>query len=228
MHNKTNGIHAQRLKEIRKYVNFDYDLRKPLSNYEKRKIKKYWDEIHALTARPYHVYRPRTADHLKKAQEFAQHEKRLPGLKVAFIPTNGTEKPRIRFTKDGEITATTEHVTTRVVQLDMMQLIEREADYIKVVVAENPDAKSFTVLCGRYEIPVGVSPSRLPAYVGKLTAKYSNVDANNYFGNWLHGLAAHHFKEQASFMEYMAEKQKAKADLQRKRRNKKARARRAK
>jgi hypothetical protein len=221
--NNINGIHAQRLKSIRSFVNFDYDLRKPLSRHQKRKIKTYFDEIDALTARPYHAYRPRSKAHLKKAQEFAQHEKRLPGLKVAFIPTNGIEKPKIRFTKSGELIAETEHVRTRFLEFDPLELIESPIQHTEDVIAKDKQAKSFTILAGRYEIPNSYSRERVGAWVSKFAEKYSNQDANNYFGNWMVGLNAHHFKEQASFDEYREAKAKAKKDLQRKRRNKKRR-----
>lgn len=212
--NSRNGIHSQRLKAIRPYVNFDFDLRQELTPYQKRKIKQYYDEIDALTARPYHVYRPRSKAHLKKAQEFAQHEKQLPGLKVAFVPTNGKDVPKIRFNKDGDIVATTEHVTTRVLSLNTRELIADPIGHVEKVIAQDKQAKRFTALCGRYEIPVSQSRATIANFIANLTAKYSNEDANNFHGNWLHGIAAHHFQNQATFSDYMAEKQANKRKLQ--------------
>lgn len=216
-----NGIHAQRLKQIRVFVNFDFDLRKPLTKYQKSKIKKYHDEIDALTARPYQVYRPRNAERLSKAQQFAQHEKRLPGLKVAFIPTDG-KKVRVRFSNDGEIAVSSDHVTTRVIDLDVYELLADPAGHVESQI-KNRIEDSYTVLCGRYEIPVGLTKATLPRYVANLTAKYNNDEANNYFGNWLHGIAAHHFTEQAEFGEYLKAKSDAKARLKRERRAKRSR-----
>ena len=225
--NKLNGIHAQRLKTIRPYINFDYDLRKPLTEYQKRKIRKYWNEIEALTARPFHVYRPRTKKHLKKAQEYAQHETHLPGLKVAFIPTSG-KKPRIRFNKGGNIVVSTDHVTTRILKLDTKKLIEDPVGHVNQVVERDPVAKRFSILCGRYEIANSYDRATVGLTVARLTARYDNTDANNFHGRWLHGLAAHHFTEQADFNEYHAAKNKAKNELQKKRRAAKRRAARKK
>lgn len=219
--NSTNGVHAQRLKQIRGFVNFDFDLRKPLSKYQKAKIKKYHDEIDALTARPYQVYRPQSKDRLKKAQQFAQHEKRLPGLKVAFIPTDG-KKVRVNFSKSGDIAISSDHVTTRVIELDKFELIDDPTGYVADKI-KNRMEDSYTVLAGRYEIPVGLTKSTLPAYVARLTMKYASEDANNYFGNWLHGVAAHHFTEQADFGEYLKNKTDAKDKSKRARRAKKQR-----
>lgn len=220
--NTINSIHAQRLKQIRGFINFDYDLRKPLKKHQKAKIKKYYDEIEALTARPFQVYRPKSKANLKKAQQFAQHEKQLPGLKVAFIPTDGKNKARVRFSKKGEIAVSSDHVTTRIVSLDPNQLLKNPAEYVKRRI-RNRKEKSYTVLAGRYEIPVGLNKATVPDYVARLTAKYGETDANNYFGNWLKGLAAHSFENQSTFAVYLNEKQKNKKQLQRKRRNKKQR-----
>jgi hypothetical protein len=222
--NKRNSIHAQRLKAIRPYVNFDFDLRSELTAHQKRKIKQYFDEIDALTARPYQVYKPKTKQRLKKAQEFAQHEKHLPGLKVAFIPNNGKDRAKIRFNKAGDIVATTDHVSTRVLSLDTSELIKDPIGHINKVIKKDPTAKRFTALCGRYEIPVSQSRATIGRFVANLTAKYSSEDANNFHGNWLHGIAAHHFTNQADYTDYMREKQASKRKVQKDRKLAKRRA----
>lgn len=215
-----NGIHAQRLKDIRPFINFDYDLRKPLTKYQKSRIREYWREIDALTARPYQVYRPRTKAHLKKAQEFAQHEKQLPGLKVAFIPVSNTKKKtKIRFTKKGELITENDHVRTRFLEFDPMQLIENPVEHAKAIVAKDPAGKAFSILAGRFEIPNTYDRELLPIWVGRFAEKYSNSEANNYFGNWMVGLNSHHFKNQVDLMEYMRDKEKAKQNIKRKRKN---------
>lgn len=222
--NKRNSIHAQRLKAIRPYVNFDFDLRSELTTHQKRKIKQYFDEIDALTARPYQVYKPKTKQRLKKAQEFAQHEKHLPGLKVAFIPNNGKDRAKIRFNKAGDIVATTDHISTRVLSLDTAELIKDPIGHINKVIKKDPSAKRFTALCGRYEIPVSQSRATIGRFVANLTAKYSSEDANNFHGNWLHGIAAHHFTNQADYTDYMREKQASKRKVQKDRKLAKRRA----
>lgn len=221
-----NGIHAQRLKQIRPFINFDFDLRQELTQYQKRKIKTYWDEINALTARPYQVYKPKSKKRLKTAQDFAQHDKRLPGLKVAFIPVaNPAEKTKIRFSKTGELIATTEHVRTRMLPLDTAKLIKDPIAHVKEVVGLDKQAKRFTALCGRYEIPVSNSRETIPEFIAKLTTKYSNQEAGNFHGNWLHGIAAHHFENQSDYSSYMRDKSKAKRKIQNERKKAKRRAR---
>lgn len=210
-------IHKQRLKEIRRFVDFDYDLRRPLTPAAKRKIKKYHDEINALTNRPYQVYRPRRPDHLSEAQEFAQHEKRLPGLKVGFIPTDGANKVRLRFTARG-VVGSTKHVLISDVRLSVAQLLINPEKHVNERIAGNP-ARQYTVQAGRYEIPQGYLPSTVGKAVARLVSVYNDKENNHYFGRWLHGLKAYEFEAQADMSEYLAEKQRNIKAAKRLRRN---------
>jgi ribosome modulation factor len=207
-----NGIHAERLKQIRRFVNFDYDLRKPLSSAAKKKVKRYHDEITALTNRPYQVYRARDPNNLKKAQKFAQHEKRLPGLKVAFIPTDGANRVKLSFNKSG-VTAHTKYVNTRHIEFDAAQLIEDPEGYVERKL-RNVNAGQFTIQAGKYEIPQGYIKSSVPKAVARLTMRYGEAsgveeDNNHHFSRWLHGVFAHTFEKQADLVEYLNVKNKS-------------------
>lgn len=215
-------LHASRLKAIRPFVNFNYDLRKPLSTAAKRKIKEYHDEVEALTNRPYQVFRPRTRAHLEEAQAFAQHEKKLPDLKVAFLPTDGMHRMRVKFTEHG-IRARTKNVTVTDVKLSRRQLLIDPEKHVNERIFGNP-AKQFTVQAGRYEIPRPYLPETVAKGVAKLVAAYSDKTSNHYFGRWLHGLKAYQFTQQGTLQEYLIEKQRsikgakrARANLARKR-----------
>lgn len=199
-------LHSERLKQIRPYVDFNYDLRKPLSRAAKRKIKLYSDEVSALTNRPYQVYRPRRADHLEEAQEYAQHEKRLPGLKVAFVPTDGKRKLKIKYTAKG-IVASGENVDTAHIRLSVSGLLRDAVAHVESRIKSYPQ-QSFAIQAGRYEIPASFSRSRIAAGVARFVAKYSERDKNNYFGNWLKGINAYSFKGQENLQGYLNAKQK--------------------
>lgn len=198
-------LHAARLKAIRPFVDFNYDLRRPLSSAAKRKIKQYHDEVTALTNRPYQVFRPRSRAHLDEAQAFAQHERKLPGLKVAFLPTDGAHKMRVKFTKHG-IRAKTKNVVMTDVKLSVRQLLIDPERHVNERIRGNP-AKQFTVQAGRYEIPQPYLPHTIGRGVARLVAAYSNKESNHYFGRWLHGLKAYQFLEQGTLAEYLREKQ---------------------
>lgn len=208
-------LHSARLKTIRPYVSFNYDLRKPLTTSAKKKIKQYYDEVTALTNRPFQVYRPRSRAHLHEAQAFAQHEKNLPGLKVAFLPSDGSHKIKVRFTKKG-IRAKTKNVIITDVKLSVRQLLLNPEKHVNERIAGNP-AKQFTIQAGRYEIPRPYLPETVAKGVSRLVAAYSDKESNHYFGRWLHGLKAYEFAEQGTLQEYLIEKQKSIRDAKRKR-----------
>lgn len=210
-----NSVHRIRMDFIRPYVTFNY---KNPTAYQKRKIKTYYDEIAALAVRPHHVYRPRKKERLKIAQQYAQHEKNLPGLKVAFIPTDGKHRPRLRFNdKKKSLTVTTNHVSSKNIPFDIPKLIADPDGHIAQVMTQDARAAAFTIQAGKYEIPKALDKDFVPREVKKLMAKYGNEDANNYFGNWLWGLKSHHFHEQDDLDDYLIAKQKARQENKRKR-----------
>lgn len=202
----------QRLKEIRKFVDFDYDLRKPLTPYAQRKIKKYHDEISALTNRPYQVYRPRRADHRLQAQRFAQHETHLPGLKVAFIPTDGINPVRLKFGKSGVI-AKTKHVQWEVIQLSQAGLLKDAAAEVEKRIRHRKESQ-FTINAGKYEIPQPYIKESLPGAVAQLVMKYGDEggvdeDANHHWSHWLDSVKAYKFDKQAGVSEFLRDKAKS-------------------
>lgn len=202
----------QRLKEIRRFVDFDYDLRKPLTPAAQRKIKRYHDEISALTNRPYQVFRPRTKAHRLQAQKFAQHETHLPGLKVAFIPTDGINRVRLKFNKRG-VSAKTAHVQWEVIPLSKAGLLRDPAKEVEKRIARRPE-KQFTINAGKYEIPQPYIKESLPGAVARLVAKYGeesglDEDNNHYWGHWLESVKAYKFDKQSGVQEFLLEKAKS-------------------
>jgi hypothetical protein len=211
-------LHSARLKQIRPFVSFNYDLRKPLSEAAKRKIKRYSDEVAALTNRPYQVFRPRSPTHLYEAQAFAQHGQKLPGLKVAFLPVDTAQgKMKLRFTDRG-VVGKTKYITMSDVRLSVRKLLDDPEAHVNAKIAGNP-AKQFTIQAGRYEIPRPYLPESVGRAVAKLVATYSDDESNHYFGNWLHGLKAYQFENQSELGDYLRAKQKVIRENKRARRN---------
>lgn len=216
---------ARMLRDIRPFVNFKYNLNEPITKYKAAKIRKYHKAIAALRARPNYIYRPRKKDNLKPAQQFAQHSEYLPGLKVAFIPTQTPgKKPKIKFNSRGEISVTEGNIKTILIPLDKYELFENPKSHIKEQLKKYPDYDSFTVSAGEYEIPNGHNRKSLVKEIIFLMEKYGekgglSEEDNHYWGNWLNSVRGYSFKNQKSFGEYLAVKQKAKKSLQRKNRN---------
>lgn len=202
----------QRLKEIRKFVDFDYDLRKPLTPSAQRKIKKYHDEISALTNRPYQVFRPRNKAHRVQAQRFAQHETHLPGLKVAFIPTDGINPVKLKFTKRG-VVAKTAHVQWEIIPLSQAGLYKDAAAEVEKRIRRRKETQ-FTINAGKYEIPQPYIKESLPAAVAALVMRYGEAsgldeEKNHHWSNWLESVKAYKFDNQHGVQEYLIGKAKS-------------------
>lgn len=190
--NSKQNIHSQRLKSIRPFVDFDYDLRRPLTKYAKSKIKKYFDIVDNLTSHPTYLYRPRNKDRLRIAQEYGGgHDKHI---KVAFIPT-ADEKPKLLFNKSGMVVRE-KYITTRFGEFDIDALIQDHKKEVRRVTKKFRKAKRFKIAAGPHMIENTYSASIIPDEVDDLMQKYKNEEANNYFGNWMRGLYAFEFQNQ--------------------------------
>lgn len=227
--------HSRRLKAIRPYINFNYDLRSELPASAKRKIKKYYDAIEALKARPNIEYRPRIRARLKEAQQFAQHETHLPGIRVAFIPVGNkaTARFKVRKSKKGISFAVRERgIERKSIPFSPRKLIHDPDRHIAEVLAKEPKATHFAIQAGKYEISKALTRGRVAPRVKELMQRYSKGGAKfkvsrrgralNHWDQWMHGINAYYFPEQASAAEYMQSKIKSgKAHRKiRKRRNK--------
>lgn len=221
MNNSKGTIHAARLKAIRKYVDFNYNLNEPLTGYAKRKIKKYYDQINELTNKTNQIYRPRNKNNLKIAQRDLHREKTLPGIKVAFVPTNGRDKVKIKI-KGGRTHYETEYIKSEPILFDSARYASDPVNYTKNIIAD-VKADRFQIMAGDKAIPNSYSKRALPEKIKKLADKYSDPDKNNFHGKWLKGVIAHKFDNQASMDDYRKEKEKNQRELSRQRRNAKRR-----
>lgn len=222
----TSKIHAARMRAIRPYVSFNYDMRKPLTSYQKRKIKKYYDEVQGLTARSFQTYRPRNKARLAKAMQYSGQNKKLSEFKAALIPTPGQSKVKVKFNKAGRLRVESQYSSSTVVPLYIDQLLTRPDAHIAEQLA-SVDGNAFTIMADIHEIPQVVDRELVAREVGKLMMKYSDDEKNNWFGNWLHGLRSHTFKNQSAIHEYLRDKEAARNERARERRASNARKRRA-
>jgi hypothetical protein len=230
---KGRELFAERLKSIRPYVDFDYDLRKAPTKSQQAKVKRYSDEIAKLTNRPFQVYRPRLRERLRPAQQFSQHETALPGIRVAFVPTDGG-KVRLRFTKDG-IVETSSHVSIRGVNLTIAGLAGDTADYVARRIS-SVVASHFTIQAGAFEIPIPYLAGSVPSAVDSLVERYGghgmpdpeDERENHHWANWLFGLKAYKAEDQDDVFAYLTNKaetikrDKKARDKQRKRNQRKS------
>ena len=203
---KSAALFRERVKELRPYMKKarDIDLRKSPSPAQKAAISKAFNEYTELTSRPYKVYRTKNKDRLKKAQTFARHEKGGPKFDVAFIPV-ADPKAKVIFKKD-RMKVKTGRVTEEYLFFDLQKLADNPEREIEKTLAQNPDAKAFVVMAGKYLWNGAIQRKFVEENVMKLMARYSpggdKYNENNHYQNWLFGLVASEFSNQATLNEY--------------------------
>lgn len=232
--------YAQRLRAIRRFVTFDYDLRKPLSSAAKTRINTYYDYVDKLTVREHFVYRPKRADRLKKAQAYAQQNPRYNKLAVAFIPKGVDKRPRVAWNKKGELHIRGENIERVAIFIDRDELLEAEdtAQYIDDLINDASPAKRYSIMAGEFEIPITWLRSEITRKTLQFMSKYDadkpgcNPDKNSshYWGNWLFGINGYNFRNQQELTDYKvaqttATKQRARERFNARRRDKRVRER---
>jgi hypothetical protein len=208
---KSAAQYKKMYKELKPYINFPLDLRKPLTRGQKTVITKYFTELQRLTNnKPYDVqiYRSKNKNKLKKVQELGGQDTHLTKFKVAFVPKTSPQQ-KIRFNKSGEAYTKGVYVKATFIPLDAEILATDSAiDYVNSVI-EKRSENSFSIQAGDYEINGTFSKNRVASEVNKLCMRYSNQDSNNYFGNWLGGLFANEFENQSDLDSYRESKRNA-------------------
>lgn len=221
--------YSQRLKAIRPYVSFNYDLRQPLTSGAKRRINDYYEYIQKLTIRPHQVYRARSEDVLRSVQRFAQHDKRHKFLKVAFVVNAGSERMKIRIGKDGRVRGRTGNISLFEIPIDAATVARLAADddeqddpevnsvreYIAALIDDAPEAKRYVPQAGAFEVPGSYHRKFIVDEVVKLMGRYgadkNDPDDRNshYWGNWLFGINGYNFHEQADIGAYREARRQA-------------------
>ena len=212
MKNKVN--HNERMKALRPFVSFNYDLRKPLSPQSKAKINKYYKyvvETQQESAQTI-VYRPRRKDHLQKAKNAAGTPRGLKDLKVAFVPTLG-EETKITYNAQGEIKFKSKHVDKTFIEFDPIELVLPDAENYVRSIMDAHDFKTYAITFGEHLSP-GYLKETAVEQVLKLATKYDVKGKKNY-KNWLFGVEGLTFKKQADAGKYL--KSRNEAATQRKR-----------
>lgn len=211
MGRKRRSIHEYQdmLKIVRKYAKgFDassgYDGRE-VAHWgpgKKATLTRYFQEIHRLTFRPYTVYAPRKKSNLRPVQEFSQHTEGHPKLKVAFVP--GVEKTEIRVTDEGQVISKDYRhgVTKKTVKFDKLAIVTDTENEIQRVLDRHPELTDFRIMAGNFEIGKVYSKRVVPGEIQKLMSRYNVEEANNYFGNWLHGIIGYQFETVGGFMDF--------------------------
>lgn len=233
---KAGQLHARRLRDIRPYVNFDYDLRKPLTPAAERKILKYWRVIDSLKARNHIVYRPRNRKNLLPAQQFAQHEEFLPGIKAAFIPVADPETAELKIGRGKQLRFKVRErgIERESLPFNPRKLVRDPERHIAETLAQEPTATHFAVQAGKYEISAALTRERVAPRVLQLMERYSEGgkdfkryrNSSNHWKEWMHGLNVYRFPDQEDPGVFMQRKKEAGRQLKKRRRKAKRAAKR--
>jgi len=223
-----NKEYSKKLKAIRGYVDFDYDLRKRLHPNSKRKINKYFEAINTIQARPNKVYRSKNKKRVKEVQSFGRNGfDGLPGIKVAFYESPAANPVKIKFDKKG-LHAKGKYFDIRYVPFDLQNLLDnpngevnralndsgtKGAKYFRLSVGEN----------GQFNIASPRARESVPGFINQLMEKYTKTTDdgkpnNNYWANWLHGLLPMTVKNQTSLDDFLIKENRQREAIKDKRR----------
>ena len=218
---------------------------------QKARVTKYWHELQNLTAQPRYIYHTRSPSKLKQAQQVVQSE---PGYKwkVAFIPHTpkilssgkpSKAKPKIEFTAEG-VRIREPGYRRSFVPLNPMKLAIDPQKEIKRAIKKNaPRAKHFVIQAGVNQMAGVSDKSNIIKDVIKLMNRYDGIKPlPNSSGNagdapkthkwdrWLTGVIAYHFDKatQKNISEAFNTFDAARRSLQKKRKNMRARLKKAK
>ncbi len=186
------------LRPLRTDLN-DIDLRKNLSNNQKRKIKKIILEYAVLTKRPgTELVSP--GKNLKELETLAQHKK--GNWKKLFIP-KGDVKAVIKKHKN-KITVESSFFTARIIKWNPRLLVKNPDAEIKRVL-KNVKFDRLILLAGKHEIvaPAFETINALIKEVKKMMGEYERT-----FKRWMFGVKVFNFKKQAKMSQYVKVKNK--------------------
>lgn len=221
--------YVDRFKAIKPFVTFQYTEKflksKRLSLKQKRKITSYFKEISALQSRPHQIYKSKSKKKLEAVQIKAQHTKKLPDLKVAFVPAVG--KVKVKFKNNEPYFTETigkNNIEIKSLQFDLKKLAKDPVNHSTAII-KNETAKTYQIQAGKYEIPNSYAKEFVPGEVAKLVNRYGNEKNkngkknNHYFKNWLIGINAVYAKRQASAKNYIKVKNAKKKEFKKRAKN---------
>ena len=226
--------YKQKYKRIKKFVNFNYDLRNS-ENYfqnsnskQKAEISKYFNILYGepRTAKEQgvmnydvYLYRPRSEKRKKIAAKYAQIQGGYSKLKVIPIP-RAEEVPIKLVFKGNNLTVKEKNITRRIAFFNMTDLATNpKLEVLRVVKELDEQGKLDAILplAGAREILASAGQSTDPEILADniiaLMQKYSEN-----FQKWLFGLAGYEFENQSTFDEYKKARQKDKKSLSKKKR----------
>lgn len=236
-----NRDYSDKLRAIRKYVEFDFDLRKPLASSQKRKINRYYDAIYAIQARANHVFRSSDKARVRTVQRYSRNEfEALPQIKVAFMEYNdGNTIEKIRFNERGEVSVTYKYFRMDFLEFDQERLaVDPDAEIAETLDRAEP-AFTYRIAAGKYSIERPRSREQLPDEIKRLMNRYGMdptlrahkdeaAAENHKWENWLTGVIPLYVRNQDELREFRQRDEEMRRKRQKQRKAEREKRRRAK
>jgi hypothetical protein len=235
-----NKEYSKKLKAIRGFVDFNYDLRKPLKSAQKAKINRYHAAIHEIQARANRIYRSKDIKRVRTAQRFGRNEfESLPGIKVAFLESNDANPiTRVQF-KNGKLAVHRKYFKQEFLEFDQRKLAEDTDAEIQRALDSAKAAFTYRIAAGKFSIERPRTREQLPAEIKKLMNRYGldpslrkhkkESDAlNHFYPNWLSGLIPLYLKNQNDLKTFRLKEQAIRKRIKKRRKAQKEKSRRGK
>lgn len=198
---KANKEYNKKLKSLRPFVNFNYDLRKPLSPQSKGKINRYYRELLKLNARENIKYKPRKKKYLKKAREITeQNRKVFQEFNTIFIPQPTKEnKTVIKFSKNGTPYLTNKNIVKKLYAFDKINLIKNTDKEVMRIINKLPDDDNH-----RFSVAVGSGESWSLGFSEKALIFEDVINMlNRYNIESVNGIYSYKFKNEKDKINYI-------------------------
>jgi len=182
--------YKQKMKDIRPFVDFNYNLRENLSSGAKGKIDKYWRELQEAKGQAYRVYRTKDKKKLKAVQKSTGLS--LKGFKVGIIPNYDPENPYSVSFKNDQVILRSKYETKILYPFNKKNLSTNAESEIKNTL-ERSNAQLFGIQCGKFEYRARAMHRKAAAVTAlNLVNAYSGITdtgelANNHYSKWLEG-----------------------------------------
>ena len=174
---------------LRAFVNFNYDLRKPLNSKQKAKITNAFREVQELAAQPHQIYRPRNKENLEIAQRQSAGRP-LKNFRVAFIGNTG-HKGKVQIRSNGTVTVKSENLITNS-PLFSPKKFARDPIAEIMRTARAAGGKRFAIRVGKYRTLATYDLPSLIKELEKWKAKYGGAA-------FVTGIVSFNFRNQKDF-----------------------------
>jgi hypothetical protein len=190
--------YKEKMKELRGFVDFDYDLRKPLQSRSKGKIDTYWKELQESKGQSYRVYRPRSKSRLKQVREAAGVS--LKGFKAIPIPNPNPQDPTRVIINKGGVTFSNKSSNKHFFSFNKTAL-SKDSDKEARRVLAKMDYDRIQIATGKFRYRETISSKkRARELINRFVGQYENHK------EWMHGLFGIDIKNQELMDAEMANK----------------------